>query len=65
MKRVVLAALLVTMAWPTWPGQAADIRVSGPAVTIDGDIAADDFETFQENTASLEKAEVILRGAGD
>jgi hypothetical protein len=64
MKRVVLAALLVTMAWPTWPGQAADIRVSGPVVTIDGDIAAGDFETFQEKTASLEKAQVVLRGAG-
>jgi hypothetical protein len=52
------------MTWPTWRGQAADIRVNGPVVTIDGDIAAGDFENFQEKTASLEKAEVILKGAG-
>ena len=64
MKRVVLAALLVTMAWPTWPGEAADIQVCGQVVTIDGDIAAGDFETFQAKTASLDKAAVILRGAG-
>jgi hypothetical protein len=64
MRRVVLAALLVNIIWPTWPGQAADIRVNGPVVTIDGDIAACDFETFQAKTASLDKAAVILRSAG-
>jgi hypothetical protein len=64
MRWVVLAALLVNIIWPTWPGQAADIRVNGPVVTIDGDIVAGDFETFQAKTASLDKAAVILRGAG-
>ena len=64
MKRAVLAALLVNMAWPTWPGEAADIQVCGQVVTIDGDIAAGDFETFQAKTASFDRATVILRGAG-
>ena len=64
MKRAVLAALLVNMAWPTWPSQAAEIQVYGQVVTIDGDIAAGDFETFQAKTASLDRATVILRGAG-
>jgi hypothetical protein len=61
MKRAVLAAWLASVAWP---GLAADIQVCGQVVTIDGDIAVGDFETFRAKTASLEKAAVVLKSAG-
>jgi hypothetical protein len=61
MKRAILAGLLASVAWP---GVAADIQVCGQVVTIDGDIAAGDFEAFRAKTASLEKAAIVLKSAG-
>jgi hypothetical protein len=61
MKRAILAALLASVAWP---GVAADIQVLGQVVTVDGDIAAGDFETFRAKTASLETAAIVLKSAG-
>jgi hypothetical protein len=61
MKKLVLTALLSSVAWP---GHAATIEVSRQVVTIDGEIDTGDVEEFQSKTSSLNDATVLLRSRG-
>ena len=61
MKKLVLTALLSSVAWP---GHAASIEVGQQVVTIDGVIDFGDFETFQSKAGFLNNATVVLRSNG-
>jgi hypothetical protein len=61
MKKLVLAALLSSVAWPSY---AASIEVNQKVVTIDGVIDFGDFEAFQSKTSFLNNATVVLRSNG-
>jgi len=61
MKKLVLAALSASAAWPCY---AAQISVNQSTVNISGEIVSDDFATFQLKTNPLSNATVALRSNG-